>query len=289
VATDDGGATATSEAVSVVVTAGNTPPTVAITTPGDGAAFTAPATISVEASATDSDGTIQQVTFYLNGAVVSTDTTSPYTTSLTNLGAGTYTVTAVALDDQNAPATSSPVVISVTAMPGRINVALAGNGAVATASSVLGANYGPAGAINGDRRGLNWGSGGGWNDGTANASPDWLEIAFAGTKIIDEVSVFSMQDNYGSPVEPTATMTFSLWGLRAFEVQYWTGSAWAAIPGAAVTNNNLVWRRFTFAPVTTSRMRVFVTAALNGYSRIIEAEAWGVAAGGNTSPTVAVT
>ena len=32
-------------------------------------------------------------------------------------------------------------------------------------------------------------------------------------------------------------------GLRAFEVQYWNGSAWVAVPGGAVTNNNQVWRQ----------------------------------------------
>jgi hypothetical protein len=67
-------------------------------------------------------------------------------------------------------------------------------------------------------------------------------------------------------------------GLRAFEVQYWTGSAWAAVPGGTITNNNRVWRQVLFAPVTTTRIRVFITGALNGYSRVIEVEAWGVAA-----------
>ena len=143
------------------------------------------------------------------------------------------------------------------------------------ASSVLGPNYPPSGAINGDRRGLGWGAGGGWNDGTLNTSPDWIEIAFAGSKTIDEVNVFSMQDNFSAPLEPTPTMTFTTWGLRAFQIQYWDGSAWVPIPGASITNNNLVWRRFTFTPVTTTRIRVHITAALNGYSRVIEVEAWG--------------
>ena len=84
-------------------------------------------------------------------------------------------------------------------------------------------------------------------------------------------------------------MTFGSWGLRAFEVQYWTGSSWATIPGATITNNNLVWRRFTFAPVTTSRIRVHITGALNGYSRVVEVEAWGVPAmSGGSVATVAV-
>ena len=70
-------------------------------------------------------------------------------------------------------------------------------------------------------------------------------------------------------------MTFTSWGLRGFDVQYWNGSAWAPVPGASIANNNLVWRRFQFAAITTTRIRVNITAALNGYSRVMEVEAWG--------------
>jgi uncharacterized membrane protein len=62
-------------------------------------------------------------------------------------------------------------------------------------------------------------------------------------------------------------------------VQYWTGTAWAPIPGASITNNNLVWRKFTFTPVTTTKIRVHITGALNGFSRMVELEAWGVSGG----------
>lgn len=49
-----------------------------------------------------------------------------------------------------------------------VNVALAANGGVASASSTLSAAF-PASAVNnGDRKGLNWANGGGWHD----ASPD---------------------------------------------------------------------------------------------------------------------
>src|SRR6185436_20021241 len=200
---------------------------------------------------------------------------------------------AIATDNNGATATSAPVTVSVLAIPNRFNMALASNGGVATASSILNNNYPASGAINGDRKGLNWGAGGGWNDGTPNAGPDWIEVAFNGPKTIDEVDVVSMQDNYTTPVEPTPTMTFTLWGLRAFDVQYWTGTGWQAIPTAAVTNNNLVWRQLVFAPITTTRIRLNVTAALNGYARVIELEAWGIAAPvvppPNTPPTVSIT
>jgi hypothetical protein len=69
-------------------------------------------------------------------------------------------------------------------------------------------------------------------------------------------------------------MTFTQWGITAFQVQYWTGAAWADVPGGNITGNNLVWRRLTFAPVSTDRIRVLVNSALSDYSRIVELEAW---------------
>ena len=294
IATDNQDATSTSATVQLTVAATNVAPTVTITAPAAGATFSAPASIPVTAAAADSDGTIASVTFLVNGSPVATDSSSPFETTLGNVGAGSYELSAVATDNLGATATSPPVSVSVQPVPGRLNMALSANGGVATASSTLGAVYPASGAINGDRRGLSWGAGGGWNDGTPNTFPDWLEIAFNGAKTIDEVSVFSMQDNYTSPVEPTPTMTFTTWGLRGFEVQYWNGTSWTPIPGASVTTNNLVWRQFLVAPVTTTKIRVWITAGLNGYSRVIEVEAWGVPAGGgpppgNTPPSVAIT
>ena len=158
-----------------------------------------------------------------------------------------------------------------------INVAAAGNGGVASASSVYGSGYAPGGAINGDRRGLNWGAGGGWADSTSNTFPDWLEVAFSGSSTITQVDVFGVQDNYKTPVEPTQTMTFTKYGLTAFEVQYWTGSAWAAVPGGTVSSNSLIWRTITFAPISTTKIRVVVNSALASWSRIAEVEVLGTA------------
>jgi hypothetical protein len=56
----------------------NEPPTVALLSPTNGAVFKAPVLISLSATAADSDGTIQYVTFFANGALLGTDTTSPY-------------------------------------------------------------------------------------------------------------------------------------------------------------------------------------------------------------------
>jgi subtilisin family serine protease len=280
IAIDNRDGTATSASVAIVVVAPNVPPSVTLTAPVTGSSFAAPVSLTITASATDTDGSVASVAFFVNGQPMGAALSSPFSVPWNNVLPGSYTLTAVATDNSGATSPSNAVLVTVTA-PVRMNVALAANGGLASGSSTFTANYPASGANNGDRRGINWGSGGGWNDGTLNTSPDWLVIDFNGSKMIDEVNVFSLQDAYTAPVDPTPTMTFTLWGLRAFEIQYWNGSDWAPIPGAAVTNNNLVWRRFTFTPVTTTRIRLFITAALNGSSRVIEVEAWGTAAFGS--------
>src|SRR6478672_10668055 len=162
----------------------------------------------------------------------------------------------------------------VTAAVVGTNVALASNGATATASSIYSEQYSARGTINGDRTGAGWGSDKAWNDGTLDSFPDWLQVDFAGTKTISEIDVFTLQDNYLSPIEPTAGMTFSTYGLTNFDVQYWTGSAWATVPAGSITNNNKVWTKISFPAIATTKTRVVVNSALYSYSRITELEAW---------------
>lgn len=163
---------------------------------------------------------------------------------------------------------------------GRFNVALAANGAVATASSAhTCCGFSTTGAINGNNRGP-WGSGEGWNDATENVVPDWIQVEFAGSKTIDEISVFGLHDNYTQENTPTETQTFSLYGLLAFDVQYWNGSSWVTIPGGSVTGNNKVWRKFTFSQITTNKIRVFINTVPDAWSRVVEIQAFGTSAGG---------
>ena len=156
----------------------------------------------------------------------------------------------------------------------RTNVAHSSNGGVATAPSTYSSAYPAAAVNNGDRRGLNWNAGGGWNDATAGTHPDWVEVAFAGEKSLTEINVFTLQDDPASPVEPTEALKFTWYGVTAMRAEYWTGAAWAEVPGGAVTNNDRVWRRFTFPAVTTRKIRVVMTGALAGYSRLAEIEAY---------------
>jgi RHS repeat-associated protein len=169
------------------------------------------------------------------------------------------------------------------AQPLRTNVALASNGGVATASS----SYTPTAytaveANNGERKGVTY-----WNDAApANTFPDWLQIVFSGSKTIDEVDLFMVQDNYANPSEPTENMTFTSYGLTAFEVQYWNGSAWVNVPGGSVTGNDKVWKKLTFSAITTTKIRVLSSAAPDGYSRVTEVEAWQGAGGGSSGADI---
>jgi hypothetical protein len=192
------------------------------------------------------------------------------------LTTGSHNIIAAYGGDAANAASTSQTLTQVVSAASSINVALAANGGVASASSTYTAagNYPPAGTNDGDRKGANWEHGGGWNDATGNAFPDWLQITFSAAQTISEINVFTVQDNYRAPIEPLLTTTFSLYGITDFEAQYWTGSAWLAIPGTTVSANNKVWRQFTFPPITTDRIRVLVTGTLASYSRITEIEAW---------------
>src|SRR4029079_2028257 len=129
----------------------------------------------------------------------------------------------------------------------------------------------------------NFGSGGGWADGTTDVWPDWVEIDFNASYAINEIDFFTLQDNWQNPVPPTLNMTFTLYGVTNFEVQYWTGSTWTDIPGGNVTGNNHVWRQFTFADITTARIRVLINNSLARFSGVTEIEAYN--AGANPTPT----
>jgi RHS repeat-associated protein len=89
---------------------------VGITNPADNATFTAPASITVSASATDFNG-IAQVQFFANGSSIGVDTTEPYDIVWTNVAAGTYSLTAIATDNDGLSTTSAVVTIIINGPP----------------------------------------------------------------------------------------------------------------------------------------------------------------------------
>ena len=91
----------------------NAAPSVSLGSPSSMTTFTAPATISVTASALDSDGTIASVRFYAGSTLIGSDTAGPYGVTWSNVPAGSYILTAVAVDDDGASRTSAPVSVGV--------------------------------------------------------------------------------------------------------------------------------------------------------------------------------
>jgi regulation of enolase protein 1 (concanavalin A-like superfamily) len=92
----------------------SSPPVVSITGPASGSTFTAPASITISAAASDSDGSIAKVDFFSGATLLGSDVTAPYSVTWNNVAAGSYTVTAVATDDSGAAATSAAVSITVS-------------------------------------------------------------------------------------------------------------------------------------------------------------------------------
>jgi hypothetical protein len=111
----------------------------------------------------------------------------------------------------------------------RTNYALATNGGVASASSS--GSYTPSKINDGSRVPA---TNGYWRDTTYNTWPDWVQVTFNGQKTISEIDIFTAQDNLTSTIEPTPGMTFTTNGVTAFDVQYWTGTAWVTLQ----TGNN---------------------------------------------------
>src|SRR5439155_16473981 len=67
-------------------TTANVSPTAIITSPADGAVFIAPANIVINASASDSDGSVVQVGFFEGANSIGIASTSPYSIPWNNVG-----------------------------------------------------------------------------------------------------------------------------------------------------------------------------------------------------------
>ena len=107
-------------------------PLVRITSPANGAfAYAAGATLAITADATDLDGTITNVQFFVGTNKVGEISTNPWTTFWSNTVSGSYVLTAVAADNTGATTLSAPVSVSVTIPPQvpKLNIGL-GHGEV---------------------------------------------------------------------------------------------------------------------------------------------------------------
>jgi cellulose 1,4-beta-cellobiosidase len=100
---------------------GNTAPTVSLTSPTGGQSFPAGAGVPLAATASDPGGAVTRVEFRVDGNLVNTDTSAPYSFTATGLPSGSHTARATAYDNGN-PALSTataevPFTVSGTQLP----------------------------------------------------------------------------------------------------------------------------------------------------------------------------
>jgi len=95
----------------------NIPPTADILSPTNDATFVAGTPLTLQATASDPDGTVTQVEFFDGASSLGADPTGPDYSVTTTLYTGAHVLTAVATDNQGATATSATVTNTATTVP----------------------------------------------------------------------------------------------------------------------------------------------------------------------------
>ncbi len=91
----------------------NLSPEVALTTPTNGAFILAPTEVALAATASDADGSVAKVEFFVDGVKVGEDVEAPYEVVWSSPSVAAHVFTAVATDDQGGTTTSAEVAVVV--------------------------------------------------------------------------------------------------------------------------------------------------------------------------------
>lgn len=102
----------------------NNPPQVALTEPLAGTQFNQGASVVLAANASDSDGSVARVDFFVNEVLVGSDSTAPWSTSWVGNTVGAHTAKALAVDDAAASTASATVAFSISGLPNGAPTAL---------------------------------------------------------------------------------------------------------------------------------------------------------------------
>jgi len=93
----------------------NTPPSVSLTSPTSGQQIANGATIPLSATASD-NGSVSRVEFRVDGVLVNTDTSAPYSFTNPALAAGSHTAQATAFDNATPPLSTATALIPFTVL-----------------------------------------------------------------------------------------------------------------------------------------------------------------------------
>ncbi|HPR74056.1 MAG TPA: SwmB domain-containing protein [Bacteroidales bacterium] len=114
--TTSGGVAASITAQNVtnnVAAINNQPPIVSISSPTKSTGFVAPAAITIDANASDPDGSVTKVEFYNGTSKLGETTSAPYSYTWKEVSAGTYSITASATDNKGLKTVSTAVTVVV--------------------------------------------------------------------------------------------------------------------------------------------------------------------------------
>jgi YD repeat-containing protein len=194
-ATDNLGAAATSSAVNITV---NQPPTVALTSPANNASFTAGSSVTFNATASDTDGTVSKVEFFQGAVKLGEDITAPYSFNWTSVPAGSYALSARATDNGGAITTSSLINITVNQPP----VANAGGPYSGTSGTAVQFNGGGSSDSDGTINSYQWDFG---DNTTGTGATPTHTYTTIGTRTV----TLTVTDNMGATASATANATIT--------------------------------------------------------------------------------
>ncbi|MGI6269324.1 MAG: discoidin domain-containing protein [Candidatus Howiella sp.] len=81
-----------------------------------------------------------------------------------------------------------------------------------------------------------------WNSADATNPPHWLEMKFSGLKTVDNVKVYQSMDR-----------------ITKFEIQYWENDQWKTCYDGTSIGQDTEGSHIIFDPVTTTKMRLYIT------------------------------
>ena len=99
---------------------GNQPPTVSLMSPADNTTVTKGSTVTISATAADSDGSVIRVEFFAGSTLLNTDPFAPYSFDWTTTATGTFVITARATDNDGAVTTSQSVTVNIVPSPNNV-------------------------------------------------------------------------------------------------------------------------------------------------------------------------
>jgi hypothetical protein len=182
-----------------------TPPTSGLTAPADGTTFTDPSSITLEADASDPDGSVSSVAFFAGDTPLGEDTEAPFAHTWSDPAPGTYSLTARATDNDGLTTTSAAVSVTIEA----------GDGTTTTQAIPLAA---------------------GWNLVSSHVAPDPADMP----SVFDGISSLEIvRDETGNEYRPdNGTNDIGPWSDGESYMVYVTSADTLSLSGTAIAVNS---------------------------------------------------